>query len=108
MRTTALARIAVGVMVERRRARSAWADFLWRSVSVFTGSPSAAPWTPLGIEAETTLFYAGQAAIDEHRRTEAQRRRRRGVGDGEEQQGCEEHGQARTGHGRPITRIPAS
>ncbi len=67
MRTTALARIAVGVMVERRRARSAWADFLWRPVSVFTGSPSAVPWTPLGIEAETTLFYAGEAAIELHR-----------------------------------------
>ena len=67
MRTTALALIAVGVMVERRRARSAWADFLWRPVSVFTGSPSAAPWTPLGIEAETTLFYAGEVAIELHR-----------------------------------------
>jgi hypothetical protein len=58
MRTTALARIAVGVTVERRKARSSWADFLWRPVSVFTGSPSATPWTPLGMEAETTLFYA--------------------------------------------------
>ena len=67
MRTTALARIAVGVMVERRRARSAWADFLWRPVSVFTGSPSAAPWTPLGIEAETTVFYAGEATVELHR-----------------------------------------
>jgi hypothetical protein len=57
----------VGVTVERRKARSAWADFLWRPVSVFTGSPSAAPWTPLGMEAETTLFYAGQAAIELHR-----------------------------------------
>jgi hypothetical protein len=54
-------------MVERRRARSAWADFLWRPGSVFTGSPSAAPWTPLGIEAETAVFYAGVAAIELHR-----------------------------------------
>ena len=67
MRTTALARISVGVTVERRKARSAWADFLWRPVSVFTGSPSAAPWTPLGMEAETTLFYVGEAAIELHR-----------------------------------------
>jgi hypothetical protein len=67
LRTTALARIAVGVMVERCKARSAWADFLWRPVSVFAGSPSAAPWTPLGTEAETTLFYAGEAAIELHR-----------------------------------------
>lgn len=67
MRTTALARIEVGVMVERRKARSAWADFLWRPVSVFTGSPSAVPWTLLGIEAQTTLFYAGEATIELHR-----------------------------------------
>jgi hypothetical protein len=67
LRTTALARIAVGVMVERRKAKSAWADFLWRPLSVFIGSPSAAPWTPLCEEAETILFYAGEAAIELHR-----------------------------------------
>ena len=67
MRSTALARITVGVMVERRKARSAWADFLWRPVSVFVGSPSAAPWTPLDAESEPTLFYAGQAAVELHR-----------------------------------------
>jgi hypothetical protein len=57
----------VGVTVERRKARSAWAEYLWRPVSVFVGSPAAAPWTPLGMEAETTLFYAGEAAIELHR-----------------------------------------
>ena len=67
MRSTALARITVGVVVERRKARSTWVDFLWRPVSVFVGSPSAAPWTPLGTESETTLFYAGQAVIELHR-----------------------------------------
>ena len=67
MRSTALANIAVGVVVERRRAKSAWVDFLWRPVSVFAGNPSAAPWTPLAMEAETTLFFAGEAAIELHR-----------------------------------------
>jgi hypothetical protein len=69
LRTTALARIAVGVVVERRKARSSWANFLWRPVSVFVGSPSAAPWTPLATEAgtETTAFYAGQTAVELHR-----------------------------------------
>jgi Protein of unknown function (DUF3305) len=70
LRTTALARIAVGVVVERRKARSAWADFLWRPVSVLVGSPAAAPWTLLSAEAETTLFYAGETTIELHR-TEA-------------------------------------
>lgn len=67
MISTALANIAVGVVVERRRAKSAWVDFLWRPVSVFAGNPSAAPWTPLAEEAETTLFFAGEAAIELHR-----------------------------------------
>ena len=67
MRSTALARVTVGVVVERRKAKSMWVDFLWRPFSVFVGSPSAAPWTPLDSESETTLFYAGQAVIELHR-----------------------------------------
>jgi Protein of unknown function (DUF3305) len=67
LRSTTLARITVGVVVERRKARSMWVDFLWRPVSVFVGSPSAAPWTALDIESETTIFYAGQAVIELHR-----------------------------------------
>jgi hypothetical protein len=59
--------MTVGVVVERRRSRSAWVDFLWRPVSVFTGEVSAAPWTLLAAEAETTLFYAGDAVIELHR-----------------------------------------
>jgi hypothetical protein len=67
LRSTALVRIAVGVVVERRRPKSMWVDFLWRPVSVFVGNPSAAPWTPLDRSAETTLFYAGEAVIELHR-----------------------------------------
>jgi hypothetical protein len=59
--------MAVGVVVERRRASSIWVDFLWRPVSVLVGNASAAPWTPIGTEAETTLFYAGEAVIELHR-----------------------------------------
>ena len=67
MRSTALAHIPVGVVAERRKAKSRWADFLWRPVSVFAGIASAAPWTPLDTEAETTLFFAGGAVIELHR-----------------------------------------
>src|ERR1700730_18159769 len=67
LRSTALAHIPVGVVVERRKAKSMWVDFLWRPVSVFVGTPSAAPWTPLDTGAETTLFYAGEAVIELHR-----------------------------------------
>jgi hypothetical protein len=65
--STALARIPVGVLVERRKARSAWVDFVWRPVAVLVGKPSAAPWTPLRTEAETALFFAGGAMIELHR-----------------------------------------
>ena len=54
-------------MVERRKARSMWADFLWRPVSVLAGKTSAAPWTPLGTEGEAALFFAGEAVIELHR-----------------------------------------
>lgn len=67
MRLTALGQIPVGVVVERRKAKSMWVDFLWRPVSVLVGVPSAAPWTPLDTEAETTLFFAGEAVIELHR-----------------------------------------
>lgn len=67
MRSTVLERIVVGVVAERREARSAWADFLWRPVSILSGKPSAAPWTPLSEEAGVALFYAGEAVIELHR-----------------------------------------
>jgi hypothetical protein len=67
LRSTTLARIPVGVVVERRKAISMWADFLWRPVSVLAGAPSAAPWTPLDAKAESTSFFAGEAVIELHR-----------------------------------------
>ena len=67
MRSTALARIVVGVVVERRKARSPWLDFLWRPISVLAGTPSAAPWTRIGEQGDAATFYAGEAAIELHR-----------------------------------------
>lgn len=67
MRSTTLVSIPVGVVVERRRAKSVWADFLWRPVSVLVGQPSAEPWTVLDEQAESVLFYAGEAEIELHR-----------------------------------------
>jgi hypothetical protein len=67
VRSTALARIVVGVVVERRKAKSPWLDFLWRPVSVFVGTPAAAPWTRIGEEGDAATFYAGEAAIELHR-----------------------------------------
>ncbi len=67
MRSTALARIVVGVVVERRKAKSPWLDFLWRPVSVLVGTPSAVPWTRIGEQGDAVTFYAGEAAIELHR-----------------------------------------
>jgi hypothetical protein len=62
-----LARIRVGVVVERRKAKSTWADFLWRPISVLAGEPDAAPWTLLDSDADCATFYAGTAEIDLYR-----------------------------------------
>lgn len=67
MNATALVRIPVGVVVERRKAKSPWLDFLWRPISVLAGVPSTAPWTLIDAAAEATLFYAGDAVVDLHR-----------------------------------------
>jgi hypothetical protein len=55
------------VVVERRKAKSPWLDFLWAPVSVLVGTPSAAPWTRISEEGDTTTFYAGESAIELHR-----------------------------------------
>jgi len=62
-----LLRIPVGVIVERRKATSPWADVVWRPVAVLGGLPDAAPWTPLAIDGETATFYAGAAEIELYR-----------------------------------------
>jgi hypothetical protein len=41
------AKIAIGVVVERRKAQSPWIDFTWRPVTALAGLPDAAPWTTL-------------------------------------------------------------
>jgi hypothetical protein len=62
-----LQRIPVGVIVERRKAISPWADFIWRPVAVLSGLPDAAPWTSLALETDAETFYAGAAEIELYR-----------------------------------------
>jgi hypothetical protein len=61
------ARIPVGVVLERRKAKSPWVDFLYRAVSVLEGVPTAPPWTVIDSEQDVTTFYAGEAVIELHR-----------------------------------------
>lgn len=62
--SSALARIAVGVVVERCKALSPWIDFTWRPVTALPGLPDAAPWTRLSAHGEDATFYAGAAEIE--------------------------------------------
>jgi len=62
-----LLRIPVGVVVERRKATSPWAEVIWRPVAVLGGVPDAAAWTPLAIHGETATYYAGAAEIELYR-----------------------------------------
>ncbi|WGD49435.1 DUF3305 domain-containing protein [Bradyrhizobium sp. CB1650] len=59
-----LLRIPVGVLVERDRAESPWADFVWRSNAVLPDEPDTEPWTILRQQDGRTLFYAGSATVD--------------------------------------------
>ncbi len=58
-----LARIPVGVVVERRKAKSQWAHFVWRPVAVLAGVPEAEPWTVLDAGTDRTMYYAGAAEV---------------------------------------------
>jgi uncharacterized protein DUF3305 len=72
--------IPVGVVVERRKAISQWAEFLWRPVSVLAGLPDAAPWTPLGEDGDTVTYYAGPSEIALYRSEAENYRRNLGSG----------------------------
>jgi Protein of unknown function (DUF3305) len=62
-----LVRIPIGVVIERRKAKSPWVDFIWRPVAVLPGVPNAAPWTPLDGVADRLNFYGGAAEIELYR-----------------------------------------
>ena len=66
-RPAPLISIPVGVVIERRKAKSPWADFVWRPIAVLPGVPDAASWTALNENAECTNFYGGSATIDFYR-----------------------------------------
>ena len=67
MSTPPLARIAVGVVIERRAATSPWIEHVWRPVGVLEGVPEAAAWTPLPGASGADTFYAGAAQVELYR-----------------------------------------
>ena len=59
--------IAVGIVVERRKAASQWAEFIWRPLSVLPGTPATPPWTKLSDDGERATFFAGVAEVELYR-----------------------------------------
>jgi hypothetical protein len=76
----ALTKIAVGIVIERRRAQSPWIDFTWKPVAALAGLPDAAPWTLLSQEGDGATFYAGPGEISLYRTESANYRDNLGSG----------------------------
>ncbi len=58
----------VGVVVERRPAKSRWVDHVWRAVAVLDGAADAPPFTRLAVLADgTERYFAGNAEVTLHR-----------------------------------------
>ncbi len=58
----------VGVIVERRPAKSRWVDHVWRIVEVLDGEADVAPFTRLAeLPDGTARYFAGNAEITLHR-----------------------------------------
>lgn len=55
--------IPVGVVVERSKAMSQWADYIWRPILVLAGQPDTAVWTKLSDSGDRATFYAGPAMV---------------------------------------------
>lgn len=59
-----LERIAVGVVVERRKATSPWIDFVWLPVAVLPGVPEMKAWTVLAEDGGATSYFAGACSVE--------------------------------------------
>src|SRR5262249_19492674 len=62
-----LGTIPVGVLVERSKSASPWADFHWRPSGVLTGVPDTPPWTKVSEDGDRATFYVGATDIELHR-----------------------------------------
>ena len=67
MSAVPLATISVGVLVERSKSASPWADFHWRPVGILSGIPDAPSWTKLSDDGDRVTFYAGATDIELYR-----------------------------------------
>jgi hypothetical protein len=65
--TVSLATISVGVLVERSKSASPWADFHWRPAGVLIGVPETPSWTKLSDDGGRATFYVGATDIELYR-----------------------------------------
>lgn len=56
--------LTVGVIVERRKAKNPWQDFVWQPVEAVVPPPPLAPWTAMREEGTTTRFFAGPFTME--------------------------------------------
>jgi hypothetical protein len=56
--------LTVGVIVERRKAKSPWQDYVWQPVEVVALLPPMAPWTVMREDETTTRLYAGPFTME--------------------------------------------
>jgi hypothetical protein len=66
-RPAPLSSTSVGVVVERRKAKSPWVDYVWRPTTALPGAPDTPPWTVLESDDEATQFYIGAAELGLYR-----------------------------------------
>jgi hypothetical protein len=66
-RPAPLASTRVGVVIERRKAKSPWVDYVWRPIAALPGAPDTPPWTVLESDDEATQFYVGAAELGLYR-----------------------------------------
>lgn len=59
-------RFEVGVVVVKRKLKSAWASHAWLPRAVLPAAPATAPWSFLGADGEDEIFYAGSFELRLH------------------------------------------
>jgi len=59
-------KIEVGVVLERRPARSPWLDVIWEARGILPAPAAAEPGAPLGRAGEGELVYGGAATLELH------------------------------------------
>jgi len=55
--------LQVGIVVERRKLASRWADHAWRPAALLPGVPAVPPWTVLAQSGAAVQYYAGACEL---------------------------------------------